>query len=44
MRLELHCHSTCSDGSLAPAEVASAAADRGAGQELLLRVDVVPGG
>ena len=29
MRLELHCHSTCSDGSLPPAEVARAAAERG---------------
>lgn len=27
MRLELHCHSTCSDGSWTPAEIASAAAD-----------------
>jgi predicted metal-dependent phosphoesterase TrpH len=30
MRLELHCHSTCSDGSFAPAEVASRARTEGA--------------
>src|SRR5690349_7590422 len=28
-RLDLHCHSTCSDGALAPADVAAAAAARG---------------
>lgn len=28
MRVELHCHSTCSDGSLAPQAVAEAAAER----------------
>lgn len=30
MRIELHCHSTCSDGSFPPEEVATRAADRGA--------------
>ncbi|MCX4247646.1 PHP domain-containing protein [Paraliomyxa miuraensis] len=29
MRLELHCHSTCSDGSLPPQQVAALAAGRG---------------
>jgi len=29
VRFELHCHSTCSDGALAPAAVATAAAARG---------------
>ena len=29
MRVELHCHSTCSDGSFSPAEVAARAARRG---------------
>ncbi|MCA9662895.1 MAG: PHP domain-containing protein [Myxococcales bacterium] len=43
MRLELHCHSTCSDGSLAPAEVASAAADRGAALFCLTDHDTLDG-
>ncbi|MEM7155676.1 MAG: PHP domain-containing protein [Myxococcota bacterium] len=30
MRLELHCHSVCSDGSLTPTEIATRAADGGA--------------
>lgn len=30
MRVELHCHSTCSDGSLPPADVAARAGARGA--------------
>jgi hypothetical protein len=43
MRLELHCHSTCSDGSLPPAEVASAAADRGAAIFCLTDHDTLDG-
>ncbi|HEX7836513.1 MAG TPA: PHP domain-containing protein, partial [Kofleriaceae bacterium] len=29
MRFELHCHSTCSDGTEAPEQVAARAAERG---------------
>src|SRR3954469_3090805 len=29
MRFELHCHSTCSDGTESPAQVAARAAERG---------------
>ena len=37
MHLELHCHSTCSDGALAPAAVVAAA--HAAGVELLALSD-----
>ncbi|MEZ4384685.1 MAG: PHP domain-containing protein [Nannocystaceae bacterium] len=43
MRLELHCHSTCSDGSLPPEEVARAAADGGAAIFCLTDHDTLDG-
>ncbi|MCB9566114.1 MAG: PHP domain-containing protein [Myxococcales bacterium] len=44
MRLDLHCHSTCSDGSLAPAEVARAALAGGARLFCLTDHDTLQGG
>ncbi len=43
MRLDLHCHSTCSDGSRPPEWVASAAADAGARLFCLTDHDTIDG-
>jgi len=43
MRLDLHCHSTCSDGSRSPEWVASAAVDAGASLFCLTDHDTVDG-
>jgi len=43
MRLDLHCHSTCSDGSQAPEWVAGAAADAGATLFCLTDHDTIDG-
>ena len=44
MHLDLHVHSTCSDGALAPAAVVAAAQKAGLGMIALAEHDTVAGG